>query len=81
MTVCINCIYFNPTKIDTCSNRGIKRSFFGLGARMCCEAERESKVCEHKVEHKRPTAPPPPPSPPVAPEYRIIENGRPTKNK
>lgn len=56
-----NCIYND--RGAWCTNKNIKKSLFGLGAR-CCVEFYDCADCIHKVGHKRPTAPPPPPKPP-----------------
>jgi len=46
----INCKYNDQGA--WCTNKQIKRSLFGLGARCCCEYD--DKKCEYKVEYKKP---------------------------
>lgn len=58
----INCEY-NDGGV-WCKNRNIKRSCFGLGARMCVEYDKSIK-CEHKIVRKiRPCKIPPCPNKP-----------------
>lgn len=60
MQISINCQYANDGIY--CTNKNVKRSLFGLGARMCMEAYRCNK-CPYKIKHPRPPAPTPPPPP------------------
>ena len=58
----INCIYSDQGA--WCTNKNIKRSLCGIGARCCVEYPHISKqTCEFKEKHKRPVPPPPPPKP------------------
>ena len=45
----VNCIFF---KNDFCDNKKVKKSLFGLGARVCCENDYGNKDCEFKVKHQ-----------------------------
>lgn len=45
-----------------CTNKKVKRSLFGIGARCCIEHD-NNKTCQFKDPWQRPTGPPPPPSP------------------
>jgi hypothetical protein len=55
----INCIY-NDSHV-WCTNKNIKRSLFGFGARLCLETNGSCDSCEHKKKHKRPKKSPPKP--------------------
>lgn len=59
----VNCIYFNNEGCHSCTNRNLKKSMFGLGSRVCKDMGKFNDTCEHKVKHKRPSAPPKPPVP------------------
>lgn len=54
----INCKYLKD--IIYCTNKNVKRSLLGLGARVCREINDRGK-CEYKLKHDKPKAPPPPP--------------------
>jgi hypothetical protein len=54
----INCKSFKNG--GYCTNKKIKRSLFGIGAR-CCVEYYDEKLCIIKEEHPRPIPPPPPP--------------------
>lgn len=85
----VNCTYND--KGAWCTNKNIKRSLLGLGAR-CCK-EFNGNVCTLKCEYKRPPEPPRAPKPPhvreiienghppVPPKYRSIPNGSPKKGE
>lgn len=47
-----------------CKNKKIKRSLFGLGARLCVlYPGLNGKVCEYQIKQPRPLPPAPPPPP------------------
>jgi len=47
-----------------CKNKNIKRSLFGLGARLCVLYPGfNEKICEYQTKQPRPLSPPPPPPP------------------
>lgn len=83
----VNCTYND--RGAWCTNKNIKRSLLGLGAR-CCKVFNGGE-CTHICNNKRVPPPPPAPEPPqarviiengrppVPPEYRNIPNGRPKK--
>lgn len=54
MPISINCQYAEDGIY--CTNKNVKRSLFGLGARMCMEAYRCDK-CPYKVKNPRPDPP------------------------
>ena len=58
----INCIYSDHG--IWCKNKKIKRSVWGLGARICKEFPAlNGVICEHKIKYQRPIGVPPlPPS-------------------
>jgi len=60
MPININCIYND--KGAWCTNKEIKRSFLGLGARCCVEYPMNAKKCKFKIRFERPkrTCFPPP---------------------
>jgi len=59
MNIEVNCIYNDEG--CWCKNRAIKRSLWGLGARMCIDAGRLRATCEIREEYPKPASPPPPP--------------------
>lgn len=56
MILKINCIYNDDNA--WCTNKNIKRSIFGIGARVCLE--HNNKKCEYKDIGKRPRVKPAP---------------------
>ena len=68
------------TKIDCTFNDGgawckcqdVKRSMFGIGARMCSVYCGE--YCVHQIRHTRPKPPPPPPPKPVQEQYVMAQS-------
>ena len=59
MNIKINCVHNDQGA--WCTNKKVKRSLFGIGARVCCEYN--GKKCELKEKTTRKA--PPPPSPTV----------------
>jgi hypothetical protein len=53
----INCIHSDRA---WCTNKNVKRSLFGIGARCCVEYPPFTEKCEYKVMCPKPTAPPSP---------------------
>ena len=59
--ISINCVYNEEGA--WCTNKNIKRSLFGLGARCCVLFPYWDGNCEHQKKFKRPNIMPPPPPP------------------
>jgi len=72
----INCKHNDRGAWCTCTK--VKKSIFGLGARLCTEYYESDNTCEFQVKHPRPKAPPPPPLPfniqtPLVPRMKEVK--------
>ena len=52
----VDCVYND--KGAWCNNKNVKRSLFGIGARVCVKYPPSKKSCDFIKRHKRPILPP-----------------------